>query len=188
MKNHLSVCNAFRFRKKAPQLTQGTISFEPTPRTTKEELNYLAATALLTSGRPPTTFEGPEWAAFLTALNPSYVQPSRYTMKALVPEVYDSFFRKVRKILDNCPLLNLVFDGSEDSANNRLINVSAQIPGSVAFYWTTIDTKNQLHTAENTVKILEPIFNDLLNSQPTRINSIVTDTNSTMRKTQRLLG
>lgn len=151
-------------------------------------IEYLSAKAIFTKGLASSTFEGDEMAAVYTALNPAVMPPNSYKVSGLLPDVYAEYYRKVKAILDHQPWLNVVFDGSDDIAKNRLFNVSIQVPGSVAFYWITVDTGDERQTAENTVEILKPILLDLTGNDLSRINSVVTDTNSTMRKTQRLLG
>ena len=76
-------------------------------------------------------------------------------------------------------------DGSDDTTGNRIINISVQIPGLSAFYWETIDTKTASQDAVGYVSVVEPVLLDLLDGDTSKVNGLVTDTNSTMRSFHR---
>jgi hypothetical protein len=58
------------------------------------------------------------------ALNPAWVPPSAGRIRDLLEGVYETFYVKVKEILDSSPWLNIIFNGSDDISNNRLFNVS----------------------------------------------------------------
>lgn len=174
---HLTKCrcysreNVAKYKQIAVSAQMGQIADK------KRQLNRLAAPAIFLGGRPFNLFEGPGMRESFTLACPSWRPRNGDQVAILLPEVYLQEYSRVKQILD----MNL-FDGSDDITNHRLCNVAIQLPGSVALYWHTLDTGSQTHTAESSIEILKPIFDEITNSTPNRINSIVTVTNSTMRK------
>ena len=89
---------------------------------------------------------------------------------------------EVKKHIDQAQLINLIVNSSDDTAGNRIVNISIQIPCLPAFYWETINTGTESHSAEGHVSLLKPIIKDIVSLNTLKINVIITDINFTMRK------
>ena len=158
----------------------------------REFLHFKAALAIHAGGNPFTIFEEPWLKDFLKSLNSTYEPPSTWLLSnRLLDDVYSHFKKQEVHHLHNTPFFNVIFDGTDDKGGNRVFNVSVSLPQGVAFYWKTFDTGFQIHDAETTVQLIKPILQELvtIDSVPEwkRINGIATDTNNTMRNTQRLI-
>lgn len=192
MISHLASCGSYQQQaalshspSPAPQiviqrrLTDQGISRLPRDRVNK--LHYLFTTALLTAGRPFSLFESTEWdTAFFEAV-PGYKPPERQAVKQLLPTIYTSYHDLVLSKLRGARALNLIFDASDTIASHRIINIAVHIPGGEAYYWRTFDTGAAQHTAEGYIKLIWPEIERVCEGDWSRINSICTDTDGTMR-------
>ncbi|KAJ3453422.1 hypothetical protein MRS44_017669 [Fusarium solani] len=157
-------------------------------RNSKDQLDRAAALAIFKSGKPYTTFEDSGMVEFIQMLNPAYKPPSGDRIASILPEVYQDYRVQVKEILDDADHLNVIFDASDDLSNNRIVNISISIPNSVTFYWKTVNTRNEEHTALNTIRLIQPLLEDVFTREGedfqdfSRMNAICTDTCSTMRK------
>ncbi|KAL9564115.1 hypothetical protein ACKAV7_011765 [Fusarium commune] len=117
-------------------------------------------------------------------LNSAYKPPDRNRVASFLDPVYLDYQQRVKALVDEAPPLNVIFDASDDISSNRIINISIEIPSSVAFYWTIIDTKDHDHTALTTLSLIKPSL-EIFGHDFSRLNAICTDTCSTMRKLHR---
>ncbi|KAL7755610.1 hypothetical protein ACKLNR_005330 [Fusarium oxysporum f. sp. zingiberi] len=157
-------------------------------RNSKDQLDRAAALAIFKSGKPYTTFEDSGMIEFIQMLNPAYKPPSGDRIATILPEVYQDYRVQVKEILDDADHLNVIFDASDDISSNRIVNISISIPNSVTFYWKTVNTRNEEHTALNTIRLIQPLLEEVFTKEGedfqdfSRMNAICTDTCSTMRK------
>ncbi|RKK20269.1 hypothetical protein BFJ65_g6967 [Fusarium oxysporum f. sp. cepae] len=157
-------------------------------RNSKDQLDRAAALAIFKSGKPYTTFEDSGMVEFIQQLNPAYKPPSGDRIATILPEVYQDYRVQVKEILDDADHLNVIFDASDDISSNRIVNISISIPNSVTFYWKTVNTRNEEHTALNTIRLIQPLLEEVFTKEGedfqdfSRMNAICTDTCSTMRK------
>jgi hypothetical protein len=185
MRSHTEACT-----KRVQKLRQSRLEDSGIVRTLQTEPYKasgvdLAVEAIVVGGRPWNLFECPRMKALLQHFNPTATLPTRETLQRRLPSLYNRYRDRVRNYIDNAPLINLIFDGSDSVSKKRIINVSVQIPGVAAFYWVNLDTGSRLHTASETILILEPVIRDLVGTQTKKINCITTDTCTTMRKTHK---
>ena len=195
LSDHLAKCEDFRKKhpvqaklkeKAQAKLTDTGITALPTEQSKK--LQYLASNAVIASGRPFSLFEHSAWDAFFAEGIPGFKPPDRKAVTRLLPTIYKSYRDEVLKKLRVAPRLNLIFDASDNIASNRIINIAVQIPNGAAFYWKTFDTGDIEHTAEEYINLIWPQLEEICESDWTRINSICTDTDSTMRTTHEILS
>ncbi|RKL07317.1 hypothetical protein BFJ70_g16890 [Fusarium oxysporum] len=154
-------------------------------KASKDALDRQAAVAVFTSGKPYSLYEEPETLKLFQMLNSAYKPPDRNRVASFLDPVYLDYQQRVKALLDEAPHLNVIFDASDDISSNRIINISIEIPSSVAFYWTTIDTKDHDHTALTTLSLIKPSLLEIFGHDFSRLNAICTDTCSTMRKLHR---
>lgn len=150
----------------------------------QRELHKKFAKACFIGGRPFNVFEGEEMADAFRALDSSFAPPDRHRVASFVDEVYDDTLQEVKQYFDTAKHLNLVFDGSDDVAFNRVINLSVEVPGQAAFFWETIDTKATPHSALDQIDLLLPSINRAVDGDLSKVNAVCTDTNTTQRKCQ----
>jgi hypothetical protein len=182
-KNHLVGCHAFHRSKILPQqrTLSSTLEIRTMPLSKQEKAAKMAATAIFTTGLSFSLLENDKMKAFLHFLEPSFRPPTGDTIEGWLNTVWAEYREKVLEHVAKAKFINIIIDGSDDTAGNRLINVSFQIPNATAFYWETIDTGTARHSAEGYLSLIEPIILDLVGGDTSKINSVVTDTNSTMR-------
>lgn len=180
-------CTAYRQLHEANSSRQPLIStkLDSVSKASKDALDRQAALAIFASGKPYSLYEEPETLKLFHMLNSAYRPPDRKRIASFLDPVYLDYQQRVKALLDDAPHLNVIFDASDDVSSNRIINVSVEIPGSVAFYWTTIDSKAHEHTALTTLSLIRPALVDVFGHEFSRLNAICTDTCSTMRKLHR---
>ena len=149
----------------------------------KATANRIAAEAIFADGRPFGLFESPLMKQFLRKLNPTFDPPDRKAVAKQLPSIYRSYKETVQSCIDEAPYFNVIFDGSDNITSHRVINISVEIPGSVAFYWKTFDTSSVIHSAENCIQLVLPELEEICHGKFSRINAFCTDTASVMRKT-----
>lgn len=123
-------------------------------------------------------------AAAYRAIDGTFMPPNRKQVTSFLDEVYNNTLKEVKVYIRTTKYLNLVFNGSDNVAFNRVINLSVEIPGQAAFYWETINTKATPHTSLNQVDLLLPLISAAVNGEFSKVNAVCTDTNSTQRKCQ----
>lgn len=151
----------------------------------REHIDREAARLILVNGHTFRYFEGIKTEGFWALISANWRPIHRDKVVKLLPSIYDEYRQSVRQILDRASVLNIIFDGSDDISHNRIINVSVEIPGSVAFYWKTINTGAEDHTAVNTVRLIRPVLEEIFGTDFARLNAVCTDTNNTMRAVHR---
>ncbi|KJZ68012.1 hypothetical protein HIM_11626 [Hirsutella minnesotensis 3608] len=154
-------------------------------KSSKHALDRQAAIATFTSGKPYSLYEDSETVKLLQMLNPAYKPPDGNRIASFLDPVYQEYRQRVKDLLDEAPYLNVIVDASEDISSNRIMNISIEIPNSVAFYWTTIDTNDRDHAALTTLSLIKPALVDIFGDDFSRMNALCTDTCSTMRKLHR---
>jgi len=122
---------------------------------------------------------------FLRKLSPTFNPPDRKAVAKQLPSIYRTYKEKVQSCVDEAPFFNVIFDGSDNITSHRVINISVEIPGSVAFYWKTFDTSSVIHSAENCIQLVLPELKEICHGNFFRINAFCTDTASVMRKTHK---
>ncbi len=185
---HLQMqCKPYQDLHKAAQARQPLIDskLKSLSKSSKDTLDRQAAIAVFASGKPYTLYENPEIGKLLQMLHPAYKPPDGKRVASFLDPVYLEYRQRVKDLLDEAPYLNIIFDASEDISCNRIMNVSIEIPNSVAFYWATIDTKDHDHAALTTLDLIKPILTEIFGDDFSRMNAICTDTCSTMRKLHR---
>ncbi|EXK77485.1 hypothetical protein FOQG_17798 [Fusarium oxysporum f. sp. raphani 54005] len=148
-------CTAYRQLHEVIPSRQPLINtkLDSVSKASKDALDRQAAVAVFTSGKPYSLYEEPETLKLLQMLNSAYEPPDRNRVASFLDPVYLDYQQRVKALLDEAPHLNVIFDASDDISSNRIINISIEIPSSVAFYWTTIDTKDHDHTALTTLSL-----------------------------------
>ncbi|KAJ6436756.1 restless-like transposase [Purpureocillium lavendulum] len=154
-------------------------------KASKDALDRQAAIAIFVSGKPYSLYEEPETLKLFQMLNTAYKPPDGNRIASFLEPVYLDYRQRVKALLDDAPHLNIIFDASDDISSNRIINVAVEIPNSVAFYWTTFDTKDHDHSALATLSLIRPALVDIFGHDFSRLNALCTDTCSTMRKLHR---
>lgn len=180
-------CTAYRQLHEVIPSRQPLINtkLDSVSKASKDALDRQAAVAVFTSGKPYSLYEEPETLKLFQMLNSAYKPPDRNRVASFLDPVYLDYQQRVKALLDEAPHLNVIFDASDDISSNRIINISIEIPSSVAFYWTTIDTKDHDHTALTTLSLIKPSLLEIFGHDFSRLNAICTDTCSTMRKLHR---
>ncbi|OAQ72001.2 transposase [Pochonia chlamydosporia 170] len=149
---------------------------------------YDAAAAVIAGGRPFSLFESRRWHYFFTRIKPGWKPPSRAAITRILPDLYQELLDEVFQRITSSEWFNIIFDASYNVSGHRIVNISVQIPDGPAFYWKTFDTGDEQHTAENWVKLIWREMQKLCGGDLSRINSICTDTENTMRSVHDLLG
>ncbi|KID81003.1 transposase [Metarhizium guizhouense ARSEF 977] len=184
-KEHLAACVKWQSKQQQEQNNRG---IQHISRDESHSFAYDAAAAIIAGGRPFSLFEGRRWHYFFTRIKPGWKPPSRAVITRILPEFYQELHGEVFKRISSSEWFNIVFDASDNISGHRIVNVSVQIPDGPAFYWKTFDTGDEQHTAENWVKLIWREMQQLCGGDLSRINSICTDTENTMRSVHDLLG
>lgn len=150
-------------------------------------LTRLAAVAVIADGRLFNLFESARWKRFFELIKPGWKPPSRKTVISLLSPIYSEVHEDVKKRIDGAESISIIFDISDNVFRQRIVNISIQISNGSAFYWKTLDTSDIIYTAENWVQIIYPEMFRLCNNDISRINSVCTDTENTMRFVHDLL-
>ena len=159
----------------------------------KHQLHLKAALAVYMSGQPFSLLENQYMYEYQTALLQTasirYQPPGREALATtLLTEHFLSTKKEVEAILRLQDYLNIVFDASEDISGNRVQNISIVTPEG-AFYYAT-DCSGSVR--ENAVSVhlwATKQIEGLVGPEGWwRVNSIITDTCSTMRAVWRLFN
>ncbi|KJZ68304.1 hypothetical protein HIM_12304 [Hirsutella minnesotensis 3608] len=127
-------CKPYQDLHKAAQARQPLIDskLKSLSKSSKDTLDRQAAIAVFASGKPYTLYENPEIGKLLQMLHPAYKPPDGKRVASFLDSVYLEYRQRVKDLLDEPPYLNVIFDASEDISCNRIMNVSIEIPNSVA--------------------------------------------------------
>jgi hypothetical protein len=115
---------------------------------------YDAAAAVIAGGRPFSLFESRRWRYFFTRIKPGWKPPSRAVITRILPEFYQEIYDEVFKHITSSEWFNIIFDASDNVSGHRIVNISVQVPDGPAFYWKSLDTGDEQHTAENWVRLI----------------------------------
>lgn len=180
-------CTAYRQLHEVSSSRQPLINtkLDSVSKASRDALDRQAAVSIFVSGKPYTLYEDPDMLKLFQILNSAYKPPDGNRIASFLNPVYLDYRQRVKALLGEAPHLNVIFDASDDISSNRIINISVEIPSSVAFYWTTIDTKDHDHSAMTTLSLIRPSLLDIFGHDFSRLNAICTDTCSTMRKLHR---
>src|SRR5271155_5396656 len=142
----------------------------------KKEIDVLAAMWCYLGNLPFNVYESAIGKRFVRALHPAYKAPSRKTISGpLLDKVYDMTKTQSDRMLSSLDTLNVVTDESSNIRSSRICNISVLTPsGSVHYISEDIQAKQMNATAA--VQWLRTHLLALANGDPSRINSIITDT------------
>ncbi|CRG84903.1 similar to zinc finger, BED-type containing 4 [Talaromyces islandicus] len=144
--------------------------------------------AIFTGARSFATFDSEELRLLLGALDPEYHIPGvDKIVDSILPRCYvrvkDEAYQRIAK----CPFLNVSIDESTDIRNRRVLNIS--VSDSTRSYFIGLrDLAGEATTAENLAEWVISELRDLACGDFSRINSITTDTCSTMHSLWRILA
>lgn len=199
LKEHLDGCQPYQKVLKSSadppprppqqkQMTLKEVGVDAIPKAEKDVLNMAAAKAIITDGRSFGLFESEAFQEFFRKLRPGWDPITRYQVDSRLDDVHKMFQREVMSLFRAAEHLNIIFDASDNVSSHRIVNISVKLPANgPAFYWKTFDTVDQQHTAENWVDIIMPELLAITENNISRINSICTDTENTMRAVHDLL-
>lgn len=142
------------------------------------ELDNKCAMAVYTQGLPFTTWEPPEMRDFLTALQPAYRTPSPYQLSG--PLLDEAMKSNIDDIIEKSPRVDLIIDESNTISNNRVINVSVHTPSGVFFYETSELPADDIDSNWLVEFIETGVVPKLRLGDKILINSLATDTCTTM--------
>jgi len=129
---------------------------------------------------PFTVYDNPFGKKFLQTLNPAYKPPSR---KLLSGQLLDSVFSVVKartdEIIAAMPNINVTTDESSNIRGARICNISIH-SDSGSLHYVSEDIRAKQMGAVANAEWLRSHLLTLSNNDPTRINSVTTDTCSTM--------
>jgi Protein of unknown function (DUF 659) len=146
------------------------------------ELDNKCAMAVYTQGLPFTTWEPPEMRDFLTALQPAYRTPSPYQLSGpLLDNNFEAMKSNIDDIIEKSPRVDLIIDESNTISNNRVINVSVHTPSGVFFYETSELPADDIDSNWLVEFIETGVVPKLRLGDKILINSLATDTCTTMR-------
>jgi hypothetical protein len=144
--------------------------------------------AIVIENRPFSLFEQPSMRAFLQRVNPLYTPPDRHTISGtIIPRYYKALRSRILDDLRRVRYLNITFDESTNINNERTFVITITTP-TRSWFLSLQNMKNRQLDADT---IADEVFQQLQGLQKelkfdqdtwTNINSISTDTCSTMRK------
>lgn len=127
-------------------------------------------------------YEGPDAKKFLRTLNAAYEPPGRRAIAGrLLDETYDKIKARSDAVLSTLEWINVSTDESTNINANRIANISIHSEYGTLHY-VSDDVKAQRMTAPATATWLREHLLSLSNHRLDRINSIASDTCSTMRR------
>ena len=114
-------------------------------------------------------------------LNPSYHLPSRRAFaEELLDEAYNKVKSMVMKVIEVSPTVNLVTDGASNISHDRLINVTLHADLG-ALYLECLEMDILKHGGQEVADYINTRIRAWFNNDISRINSVATDTENTMR-------
>jgi hypothetical protein len=151
------------------------------------EFDVKAALSVYANARPFVTFEDQATREFIAAIRPRWPPPPAHRLdNELLLEVYGRIKKKVDYYLASESQINLVMDESTNIRQHRILNCCINTKlGS--FHLRSIDLQSKTMSAEQHLEEFKGIVKDLVGNSPERLNSVATDTCSTMRAFWQLL-
>lgn len=203
LQEHLNGCKEYQLYLRNQQAASSQPpppSLEATQKTLQETgitaissadrkiFNLAASRAIIVDGRSFSLFESPAMLEFFTALRPGWKPVTKYLVDSQLDEVRRMFLEEVMVGIRAAEDLSIIFDASDNVSSHRIVNISVKLPDDgPAFYWKTFDTGDKQHTAEDWVELIVPELLTITDGNLSKINSICTDTEATMRATHDLL-
>ena len=147
----------------------------------KALLTELAALAMYVGGKPLSFYEETYLRLFIQHLNPAYSLPTR---RAFSEELLDAAYNKLKdivvEVIKATPTINLITDGSSNINHDRMTNISLHADVG-ALYLETLQMDFLKHGGQETADYIDTQIRAWLNDDLSRVNSIATDTENTMR-------
>jgi len=133
------------------------------------------------SNQPFNVFENSFYKTFLHSLNPAYKPPSRNTIAGpLLDAVHSEVKTRADSLISTLSRINVITDESGNINGSRISNISVH-SGYGSLHYVSEDIRAKWMTAPAAAQWLRNHLNALSNSRLERINSIASDTCSTMR-------
>lgn len=159
----------------------------------KHQLHLKAALAVYMSGQPFSLLENQYMHKYQIGLlqlaSIRYQPPGREALATtLLTEHFLSTKQEVEAILQLQDYLNIVFDASEDISGNRVQNISIVTPQGAFYYATDCSGSVRENAASVHLWATKKIEELVGPAGWWRVNSIITDTCSTMRAVWRLFN
>jgi Protein of unknown function (DUF 659)/hAT family C-terminal dimerisation region len=187
---HLKVCKRFKASRESngtnDVLGQAAMPMEPQinfPRLNRAQKHVLdlgAALACFMNNLPFNAYENRYTKKFLRDLNAAYRPPTRQAIGGpLLDEIHDSIRARTDVLISNLNHINITTDESTNINVNRISNISIHTKyGSL--HYISEDLKAKRMTALAAAEWLHDHLLAISNRQLERVNSISTDTCSTM--------
>jgi hypothetical protein len=183
---HLKQCMQYQdhLRKQPPRgPIQAMLSPPKTSMQKKDLLDLKFAAAVYEAGHPFTMYEKPAIQEAFQLLDPSYTPPSAKLLGTrLLEEAYMREREEVGRRIASAKYLNFTTDESDSVRRDRIANLSANLLHDGAFHLRSLCTGSTTHSAENLANLVMDELSIWTDGNFERVNSINTDTCSTMRK------
>ncbi|KAN0067832.1 hypothetical protein V8E54_014079 [Elaphomyces granulatus] len=199
MAQHLEKCVVYQSRiaeeKGGPtqqklNLKQQPLRVRSISKEEQEKLEEKAGYAIYCGARPFSMFMEPYMKDFILNLEPAFEVPSNRTFATTVLDLcYEETRAEVFDVLRRSHFLNVSLDESSNIKRDRIINICILTnfgPFCLRYELVGVGTSSAERIAEWLVKQLEILEKDIGQKLP-RINSLTTDTCSTMRSLWELL-
>ena len=155
--------------------------------TEKRRLDLLLADAVFEDYRPFNDFDKaykPATVRFLNALNPAYRPPDRKTLAGTYLDIkYDEMKRRIKEVVVGKHYLNFSMDESDDITGTRVISLAVHVHGVGAIQLGIKDLGSMSANSRNLAAWAIEHILEFCDGDWSRVNSVVTDTCSTMRAT-----
>ncbi|XP_015792311.1 uncharacterized protein LOC107368933 [Tetranychus urticae] len=147
------------------------------PAEEQEELRILFARAVYSSSLPYHFVDNDHWKKFFHRLRPDFALPSRNVLNTtLLDNEYRQVMSATEAYLSKSDCLTIALDGFSSVLNNDTINIIICTPSPV--FHSSIDAKNNQHTAKYIFTLLKPIIED---KGSENFAAIISDNASEMR-------
>ena len=145
-----------------------------------KQLYMKAAMALYMTASSFILFHDPAMKTVFQSLNPIFKMPDRHQFAVgVLDEAYNSVKVKMDCILQASNKLNIITDESTNITMHRIANISVHTQNN-AFYYASEDVGHKRMTAVTIHNSLMNHLNVLTENDLQRINSIATDTYTTL--------
>jgi Protein of unknown function (DUF 659)/hAT family C-terminal dimerisation region len=199
MAQHLEKCVVYQSRiaeenggptQQKLNLKQQPLRVRSISKEEQEKLEKKAGYAIYCGARPFSMFMEPYMKDFILNLEPAFEVPSNRTFATTVLDLcYEETRAEVFDVLRRSHFLNVSLDESSNIKRDRIINICILTnfgPFCLRYELVGVGTSSAERIAEWLVKQLEILEKDIGQKLP-RINSLTTDTCSTMRSLWELL-
>ncbi|MGF7230448.1 hypothetical protein [Arachidicoccus sp.] len=193
MAEHIETCSkALEILKRDTKSVQQRLQIEKLP-SAQAAMDEALVDAIVIDNRPFSIFEQVSMRTFLQRVNPLYMPPNADTISTkIIPRYYQALRDRILNELRRTRYLNITFDESTNINNERCFVITITTPTRSWFYSLKNMKNRQLDApsiADEVYQQLQALQKDLNINQNTwtNINSISTDTCSTMRAVWRCL-